>query len=191
MNEILLQLARWLDAQSWSTQLHESIYMYSWIETSHVLSLTLFLGMLFVIDLRMLGWLFPSVPASTIANRLDRPMMIGFIVMVATGFLLYYAIPVRTTQSLWFRIKVVALILAAINAFMFRRHMQASVDTWDTQPRAPRRFRLGAAASLGLWAIVVVTGRTIAYDWFDCHKELSSTMYWVAGCVDELAALQQ
>ena len=33
-------------------------------------------------------------------------MMIGFVVMLITGFLLYYAIPVRTTQSLWFRIRL-------------------------------------------------------------------------------------
>ena len=90
-----------------------------------------FLGMLFVIDLCMLGKIFPNVPASTIAQRLDKPMMIGFVVMLITGFLLYYAIPVRTTQSLWFRIKVVLLIAAGINAFLFRAKMQASSDSWD------------------------------------------------------------
>jgi hypothetical protein len=48
---------------------------------------------------------------------------------------------------------------------------------------------MGAAVSILLWAGVVVTGRTIAYDWFDCHKELPYAMYWAAGCVDEMAAL--
>jgi uncharacterized membrane protein len=188
LNEWLLTLARWLDTQSWSTQIHESIYLYAWIETTHVLTLMVFLGMLFVIDLRMLGLVFPNVRASTIAQRLDRPMMIGFGLMVISGLLLYYAIPVRTTQSLWFRIKVVLLILAAINAFTFRARMQASAGSWDLDPKPPRHIRLGAAISIGLWAGVVVTGRTIAYDWFDCHKELPFAMYWAAGCVDEMAA---
>lgn len=188
LNEWLLTLARWIDTQSWSTQIHESIYLYAWIETTHVLTLMVFLGMLFVIDLRMLGWAFPNVRASTIAERLDKPMMIGFALMVISGLLLYYAIPVRTTQSLWFRIKVVLLILAAINAFAFRARMQASADSWALDPKPPRHIRLGAAISIGLWAGVVVTGRTIAYDWFDCHKELPFAMYWAAGCVDEMAA---
>ena len=190
LNELLLNLARWLDSQSWSTSIHESIYLYSWIETTHVLTLMVFLGMLFVIDLRMLGAIFPNVPASTIAQRLDKPMMIGFVVMLITGFLLYYAIPVRTTQSLWFRIKVVLLIAAGINAFMFRAKMQVSSDSWDLDPIPPKRIRIGAAVSLTLWAGVVITGRTIAYDWFDCHKQLPYFMYWAAGCVDEMAALQ-
>ena len=190
LNEILLDFARWLDSQSWSTQLHESIYMYAWIETTHVLTLMVFLGMLFLIDLRMLGLAFKEVPASTIAVRLDRPMMVGFVVMLITGFLLYYAIPVRSTQSVWFRIKVVMLIAAGINAFLFRRRMQASVGSWDTAPVAPKHIRVGAGLSLFFWAAIVITGRTIAYDWYDCHKELPYFMYWVAGCVDEMAALQ-
>jgi uncharacterized membrane protein len=187
LNELLLQLARWLDEQAWSTGLHESLYAYAWIETTHVLTLMVFLGMLFIIDLRMLGYAFTTVPASTIAARLDRPMMIGFTVMVATGLLLYYAIPVRTTQSIWFRIKVVLLIAAGINAWLFRARLRAAAGTWDRDARAPRRLRIGAALSLGLWAGVVVTGRAIAYDWFDCTKDLARWLYWAAGCVEELA----
>ena len=190
LNELLLNLARWLDSQSWSTAIHESISLYAWIETTHVITLMVFLGMLFVIDLRMLGAIFPKVPASIIAQRLDKPMMIGFAMMLITGFLLYYAIPVRTTQSLWFRIKVVLLIVAGINAFLFRAKMQASSSSWDLDPIPPKRIRVGAMLSLVLWAGVVITGRTIAYDWFDCHKQLPYAMYWAAGCVDEMAALQ-
>ena len=189
LNELLLDLARWLDSQTWSTQLHESYYMYAWVESTHVLTLMVFLGMLFVIDLRMLGVAFPNVPASTVSERLDKPMMIGFIVMVITGFILYYAIPVRSTQSIWFRIKVVLLIAAGINALLFRRQMQASDKSWDLDPKPPKRIRRGAMLSLAFWSGVVVTGRTIAYDWYDCHKELPYFMYWAAGCVDEMAAL--
>ena len=190
LNETLLSLARWLDSQSWSTQIHESIYLYSWIETPHVLSLMIFLGMLCVIDLRMLGWAFDKVPASTIANRLDKPMMIGFAIMLISGFLLYYAIPVRTTQSIWFRTKVILLILAGINAFLFRAKMQASASSWDLDPIPRKRIRVGAGLSLLLWSGVVITGRAIAYDWFDCRRELPYVMYWAAGCVDEMAAFQ-
>jgi hypothetical protein len=143
LNEWLLSLARFLDAQNWSTQIHESIYLYAWIETTHVLTLMVFLGMLFVIDLRMLGLAFPNVRASTIAERLDKPMMIGLVLMVITGVLLYYAIPVRTTQSLWFRIKVVLIVFAAFNAFAFRARMQASVNTWDTDPTPPGIYAWG------------------------------------------------
>ena len=187
MNELLLALAQWLDGQAWSVGLHESQYLYAWIETTHVLALMLFLGMLCVIDLRMLGLIFADVPASRIAERLDKPMMIGFAVMLVTGLLLYYAIPIRTTQSIWFRLKVVLLVAAAINAWVFRARMQAARDTWDLDRVPPRRLRIGAGLSLALWSGVVLSGRAIAYDWYDCHKTLPSLMYRLAGCVDPLA----
>jgi len=186
----LINLARWLDTQTWSTQLHESYYMYAWVESTHVLTLMVFLGMLFVIDLRMLGVAFGRIPASVLSARLDKPMLAGMAVMFITGFVLYYAIPVRTTQSIWFRIKVVLLIAACVNALLFRNQMKASDKSWDLDRKPPRRIRLGAALSLTFWSGVVITGRTIAYDWYDCHKELPYLMYWAAGCVDEMAAVQ-
>ena len=124
LNEWLLNFARWLDSFAWSTAIHESFYLYAWIESTHVLAIMVFLGMLFIIDLRILGLAFAQVPAARIAERLDKPMMIGFAVMVITGLLLFFAIPVRSTQSVWFRIKVVLLIAAGINAFLFRNKMK-------------------------------------------------------------------
>ena len=139
--------------------------------------------MLMIIDLHMLGIAFPSIPASKIASALDRPMMIGFVVMVVSGLLLYFAIPVRTTQSIWFRLKVVLLIAAAINAWLFRRRMQELDGSQQT--KLPLRLRVGAGLSLGLWAGIVAFGRAIAYDWFDCTKPLGELMFWAAGCVED------
>ena len=190
LNEWLLTFARWLYTHEWSVGLHESLYMYSWIESTHVLTLMLFLGMLIVIDLRILGLVFTEIPAAKIAARLDKPMLIGFVVMVVTGFILYFAIPVRTTQSIWFRIKVVLLIAAGINAVLFRARLKAAEQDWDVRGRPSKRLRVGAGMSLALWSGVVMTGRFIAYDWFDCYKELPYLMYWAAGCVDEMAAME-
>ena len=103
INELVYNIAVWLDDTQWSTMLHESYYMYNWVESTHVLTLMLSLGMLFLIDLRMLGYALPDMPASRLAERLNIPMLIGFTVMFITGILLFYALPVRPSQSLWFR----------------------------------------------------------------------------------------
>jgi uncharacterized membrane protein len=190
LNEWLLVLAQFFAAQEWSVALHESIYAYAWIETVHVLTLTLFLGMLVIIDLRMLGWAFGGFPATELARRLSQPMLIGFVVMVITGFILYYAIPIRTTQSIWFRIKVVLLVVAGINAWLFHRALRNAESSWNDRGLPPPRLRTGAGLSLILWSGVVFAGRAIAYDWFDCHKPLSGMMFWAAGCVQELAAFE-
>lgn len=187
LNSALLEFATWLDGLSWTNGLHESFYMYNWIETTHVMTLMLSLGMLFIIDLRMLGLTLTSVPAAKLAERLDKPMLIGFGVMVITGVLLYSAIPVRTTQSLWFRIKVILLIVLAINAWLFRKHMKTAASTWRDELIPPRRARIGAGLSLALWSGVIITGRFIAYDWFDCGQSGNSAFInWAAGCLAEV-----
>lgn len=183
MNELIYTFAVWLDSHETSTGLHESFYMYNWMETTHVLTLMLSLGMLFLIDLRMLGYALPDIPASKIAKRLSVPMLVGFSIMIITGLLLTYAIPVRTAQSLWFRIKVVLLIAAAVNAFLFHRRMNASVSTWDTDRRAPPALRISAALSIVFWILIVICGRLIAYDWFDCSHNPPAFVATLAGCV--------
>jgi len=184
LDRMLLSFAQWLEAKPWSVNLHESFYMYNWIESTHVLTLMLCLGMLLIIDLRMLGLSMNTVPASKIAARLNTPMAIGFVIMFITGIILYTGIPVRTTQSLWFRIKMILLVAAAVNAWLFHRHMKASVASWDTDPVPPKRTRVAAILSLSLWAGVIVCGRFIAYDWYDCGKaENSAFINWAAGCI--------
>jgi hypothetical protein len=182
VNELLLKFAEWLAATQWSIGLHESFYLFNWLESTHVLTLALSLGALCIVDLRMLGWCLPNVPATKVAQRMAMPMLIGFSVMFVTGVILYTSIPVRYTQSIWFRIKLLLLVVAALNAWLFHRHMNRSVGSWDTAPVPPPRTRTAAATSLGLWALIVICGRFIAYDWFDCGKADSAFINWAVGC---------
>lgn len=184
MNELIYDVATWLDDTPWSTGLHESFYLYNWIETTHVLTLTVSLGLLLLVDLRMLGLALPGVPADRVAHRLQWPMLLGFGVMFVTGALLFYAIPVRSAQSVWLRIKFLLLVCAAINALVFHRRMRAAAGDWALAPRAPRNLRRGAALSVAFWVLIVICGRLIAYDWFDCAKDPTAFIAAFAGCVD-------
>ncbi len=184
LNELVYDFAIWLDDSAWSTLLHESYYMYNWVESIHVLTLIVCLGMLFMIDLRMLGYALPNIPASNIAQRLNAPMLVGFTVMFITGILLFYAVPVRSSQSVWFRLKMALLVACAVNAYLFHKRMNESVASWDNNAKAPKRIRMGAALSLGFWSLVVICGRFIAYDWFDCeYTDPNSFSQFLSGCI--------
>jgi uncharacterized membrane protein len=189
INELLLQFGQWMEAQQYSQMLVAGYYSYNWVEAIHVLTLMVSIGSLFVIDFRMMGWLLPNVPATTIAHRLHKPMIIGFVIMFITGILLVYAKPVETIQSLWFRIKMILLLMAFINAWIFNARLKAADGTWDNDPVAPKNLRTGAMISLVLWCSVVTMGRYIPYDWVDCRNTTNTTILWAAGCVDELNAL--
>ena len=91
----LLPFVQWLAKTPGSIALHESVFMYPLVESAHVLTLCVFLGMAVMFDLRLLGVTLTAVPMSQLKRRLGPWMTGGFIVMVITGLMLFYAIPVR------------------------------------------------------------------------------------------------
>ena len=163
----LLGFCQWLESTPWSIALHESLWVYPIVESVHVLTLCLFLGMAVMLDLRLLGAAMRSVPASEVVRRLLPWIAAGFALMVCSGALLFYAIPVRTYLNVFFRIKVAMLALAALNVWVFHATIYRRVAEWDLDPVPPAGARVAAALSLLLWAVIVVAGRMIAYNWFD------------------------
>src|SRR6202795_2721986 len=94
-----LDFFEWLADLPWSTDLHESQYAYSIIESFHVWSLCLFFGMTVMFDLRLLGWTMRSVPVSEVIRRLQPWTIAGFVMMVISGTFLLYAIALRSYQN--------------------------------------------------------------------------------------------
>ena len=179
----MLSFCQWLAQTEWSIALHESFYMYPLVESVHVLTLTLFVGIAALLDLRLLGVTLTHVPVKEMARRLGPWLIGGFTVMVVTGALLFYAIPVRSYQNVFFRFKVIFLVLAGINVLVFHTGIYRSVETWSAEARPPRRARLAGLFSLLLWAGIVIAGRMIAYNWFDCDiQPQSAIVNWWAGC---------
>jgi len=180
----LLSLCEWLAGTRGSIALHESLYMYPLVESLHVLTLCLFVGMSVLLDLRLLGLAMRQVRASEMTARLLPWMQAGFVVMVISGGLLFYAIPVRSYQNVFFRLKMMALAAAGINAWVFHVGVHRRTSDWDLDRVPPRAARLAGTASLVLWAVIVVSGRMIAYNWFDCDKQPQPAwVNWAAGCV--------
>ena len=84
--------------------------------------------------------------------------------MVVTGSLMFSYEATRCYTSWFFRIKLVLLALAGLNALIFQFGAYRQVAAWDdTAAVAPRSARVAAWASLILWAFVVFAGRGIAY----------------------------
>lgn len=163
----MLRFCQWLGSTPWSTALHESIWMYPIIESVHVLTLCVFLGLAIVLDLRLLGVTMRQTPASEVNDRLLPWTVAGFVVMVISGSLLFYAIPVKTYLNIFFRIKAMLLLLAGANVAVFHLTVYRTMAKWDLDPVPPFRARLAGGLSLVLWAGIVVAGRMIAYNWFD------------------------
>ena len=161
----------WLSDTSWSVGLHESQYAYSIIESIHVWAMAVFFGTTVMFDLRLLGWTMRGVPVAEVVGRV-RPWTIGaFVIMVISGSLLFYAIPLRSYQNIFFRVKMLLLLLAGLNVLIFHARVYPKVVGWDRDAVPPVPARIAGALSLTLWICIIVSGRMIAYNWFDCDRQ--------------------
>ena len=180
---MLLSFSEWMGNLPWSIALRESYYVWPLMESAHVLTLGLFVGTAFVTDLRLLGWTMKRIPVSEVTGRLLPWTRFGFTGMVATGTLLVFGNPVRYYHNVFFRLKVLLLIVAAINVFVFHRGIHRRVAEWDVDPDLPRQAWMAGAVSLVVWSLIVVAGRMIAYNWFECAiQPQPAFVNWFAEC---------
>lgn len=181
---MVLEFLQWLAGTEPSIALRESLYMWPFVESVHVLTLALFAGTAIMLDLRLLGLALRPVPVGVLTSRMLPWTRGGFAAMVLTGMLLFYANPAHYYQNVFFRIKVVLLAVVAINIWLFHSRVHRRVSEWNRDPVTPRAARIAAIVSLASWASIVVAGRLIAYNWFDCDiQPQSDFINWIAGCV--------
>lgn len=163
---MILEFFRWLETTALSTAVGGSIWAFPVIESLHTVGIAVFLGLLLVWDLRLLGVMFRSVAVSEIWARLIPWISIGAAFMVLTGLVLFVGNPVHYWGHVFFRIKVAALALALVNVGAFHLGIEPRLVEWDGSPSPPRPARMAGAASVLLWAVVVVAGRLSGYNWF-------------------------
>lgn len=176
----------WLGSTPWSVALLESYYVWPLVESTHVLALALFVGTAVMNDLRLVGAGMRIVPVSQITGRLLPWTRAGFAVMVITGVLLFYSNPVRYYHNVFFRAKLVLLVIAGVNILLFHGRIHRRVSEWEHQVTPPREARIAGWVSLATWGMIVVFGRMIAYNWFDCDiQPQPGWVNWAAGCMLE------
>jgi hypothetical protein len=178
---MLERFVAWVAATPWSIALHESLYMYSITEATHVMATMVFVGSIVTVDLRLLGVSFRQTPVSQMLSNMLPWTVVGFIVLAVTGAALFMAIPERTYHSLWFRTKVALLVIGAINVSIFTFVVERDKARWDMGP-VPVKSKIAAAISITVWALVIVFGRLIAYNWTDCDHATSAMVLKLEGC---------
>ena len=169
-------------AQSLSQALLGSLNFWSLLEGTHLIALMLFAGTIFIVDLRLLGVTFQRTPVSVVSNKILPLTVAGFVVVALTGAALFYAKPLFYYHNIWFRAKLVFLVVAGINSAIFHILVERNQQDWDTLAKPLRQVRASAALSLLSWLAVITMGRFLAYDWFECGKAMPHWLNVAQSC---------
>src|ERR1700730_9976126 len=135
----------------------ETLWAFALLETFHLMALTVLLGTLLVVDLRVLGLGMIRQPAVQLAKELMPFTLCALATIIATGVPMFMYEAVRLSTSSAFSLKMVLLLMSIIIHFGTHKKQTISTGNEGTTLRM-----LSACASLLCWLGVALAGRAIA-----------------------------
>jgi len=156
----------WVSEMPTSIAIRESLYFSPYVTVAHVVSMCLFAGLIVMMDLRLLGIGNMRTPFPELQKRLFPWQMLGMALSSITGLTLAYSDPMRFYVNIFFWTKMLVMVLAGINALAFHFITYSSVVKWDSAETTPFGAKLSGVLGMVLWAVVIVAGRMIPYNWF-------------------------
>jgi len=157
----MMDFFAWLEGTGIANAIRTSRWMYPTFETAHYIGLSLLVGGIMLIDLRVLGFA-RKLPLRSMIGLLPF-VWVGFIINVLTGSLLfiYGATNFGTNPAFW--LKMTFMLLAGLNALAFDLSVKRYRYDWVAVDRPPALVKGFATLSFALWLCVVTTGRWMAY----------------------------
>ena len=141
----------------------ESTWMFPTIETIHVIALVTVLGMIAIVDLRLIG-VGSRQLAVTKLSKDTLPWVWGAFGLAAiTGGLLFVSKASSYVANPYFLWKLVMLSLAGMNMMYFHVFTYRTVEHWDLDPSVPTGAKVAGWLSLVFWLLVVFFGRAIGF----------------------------
>ncbi len=136
-----------------------SHWMFSFAETLHFVGLCVLLGAMLFVDLRLLGF-FKSIPVKSVLAVLPWAI-VGFVINASTGWLFFTSNPGLYWGNAAFRIKVLLILAAGINALIFTVVEHRQVAHIGPGEDTPTFTKTTAALSLVLWFGILLIGRML------------------------------
>ena len=152
-----MSIADWcqaIQASQIGTSIRESALVFPLIETAHVIGLALSVGIIIMLDLRLVGAGLLQASPRQVMTQLKPWYLTGFAGMFLSGALLFWSEAFSCYQSPSFRWKIAFLCLAGLNAAVFEVVYRPGMDAWG-----PSASSIPVGARLAGWcSLVCVTG---------------------------------
>jgi len=157
------ELLHWLKDTEFATAIRENGSLFPWIESVHVLGVTVLIGSVGLLELRLIGLTSLNRSVSRVLKDVLPITWSAFAVSVVSGFLLFASNAPTYATNTFFLGKLVLLAAAGLNAFGFHAFVERSIAKWDSAARTPLPARLSGIFSLLMWVGIVVCGRWVGF----------------------------
>lgn len=155
-----------LQASPWGLFIHRKAFAFTTVEVVHVFAVSLLLGTIMIVDLRLTGVTRARRPFTELARQVLPFTWAAFVLAAVTGFLLFSSRATSYVASPVFWTKMALIGLAGINMAIFELRTVREVAKCDPE-KPPPAARLAGAVSIACWLLVICSGRLIAFALLD------------------------
>jgi hypothetical protein len=160
----IADIANAIEATPIGTAIAESRYAFPIIEGTHLIALSVSVGLIFLTDLRLMGLFLRQIPAASVIHGLRPYVLCGFTLVFISGGLLFWAEAAEVIASPAWVFKFAFIGLAGLNAAYFEFVISRRPGALSPErAKLPRGVKFAGLASLAIWTLVIICGRLIAY----------------------------
>src|SRR5579862_5675682 len=149
----------WIENTRLGHGIRESKWTFTLAEVFHLLGLTLLLGTVLILALRLFGFVLQGKSVAGTARELMPWSIAGLTITVFTGFLLFVSEATKCWGNVAFRYKMLFLFMALI----FQFTVLPFVCRADEKRFPPVARKIAAVIAVFLWFGVAAAGRAIAF----------------------------
>jgi len=142
----------WIQATRIATTIGDSTLLTGFISGMHLLGMTLLVGAALVSSLRMAGIILTDRPLSEVTPGPRRGMIVGLVISVVSGLLLFAPRATAAAENSFFQIKMLLLCAAALFHFAVYRGISRRTDAESSV------VKVTGGVGLILWCGVAVAG---------------------------------
>ena len=154
----------WLQGWPLAVFIHKKPWAFTTIEVVHVFAISLVIGTIMIVDLRLLGIASTKRPFAELSRQVLPFTWAAFVVAVIAGLLLFISRAADYFGSPVYWVKMLLIVLAGINMMIFEFITVRDVQKWNINSTPPPPARLAGGISITCWVLVAVLGRLIAFN---------------------------
>lgn len=149
----------WLRETPLGVAMRETPGIFPATEMAHFIGLSLLIGVMIVVDLRVIG-LFKQTSYESVLKLLPLAIL-GFAINLVSGIAFITCNPMLYLTNPAFFAKMGVIALGGVNALWFTFAEHRLIAGLPNDAAAPAAARVMAGASLGMWLLVILLGRLL------------------------------
>ena len=159
----LPEFSLWIQTQPLSMLIDRNFWVIPTIQTIHILAIAMTFGSVAMINLRIFERAGRDRTLPQTLDRYRQWVWWGLLTLLLTGIGLAIGEPTRELLNPVFWTKMILVAVAALVALGFQQSVQHNGDRWLVTHEGRIGVRVAAGAVIGLWCVIMVLGRWIAY----------------------------